>query len=261
MNRKLWNFFKLFFKFQNLICFDVKQSKVLPVNQRFLIFNSILPNIALVIFVITFKTGLFSQLIETESLSLRNASVLMIRLYLCFPILISFSGMIVNFFTINHAKLHESAKILMKITNLGNINYCFPSFKTFEMTSLLVFIFYYVFAVTGLSVNMVTMVKPNVVSFLFVILLNWNMYVATHVIFLYYLYIGFVLAVMIDIENEILLGKISVEEGAYKIYLIGKFADEIRSRLRFILSFANAKFVMEILLRVSWFSQCYLRIL
>lgn len=251
MNASLWKFFKLFFMFQNLICFDVKQNKVSPVNRRFLIFNSMLPNIALIIFVYSVATRQFSKLVVSESFTLKNVSVLLKRLFLCFPIIVSLSGIIVIFLTINYRQLHESAKILSKITKVVNINSRSENFKTFEMTSLLIFIFYYVFAVTGLILNIFTLAHPTFVSFTFVVLLTWNMYVATHVIFLYYLYIGFVLTVMIQIENEILLGTISVDEGNQKIHLIGILADRIRSRLRFILPFTCVKFVMEILLRVS----------
>lgn len=256
MNTFLWKFLEIFFKFQNIMCFNFTSEGIPKFNRKLLILNVVLPNVRIILFTSAAMFLKVEKFIRAEGFILRDVSLLLTRILRIFPVVLTISSVSVNFFALYLKKIYKIAKLLAKIKNLINLDMDSINFKQFEIRSFVIFITYYSFLFLGMTLNMISILKPTVESFIFVNLVTWTMYASSHLIFLYALCIDFISTMIQQIEVEILQKKKKIPVGLMKLHFIGQILDEIKLNLKFPLTFAYFKSIFDILVRVSVNNDC-----
>lgn len=253
MNRLFWRFLECFFKFQNIICFDIKEDKISKLNWRLIIFSIITSNLAFILSCAIVISGHVQKFVLIENINLKDVSVLMTRLIRLFPALLMFSNIMFNFFILNYRKTHRSAKLFMRIKILANVDLSSDNFKKFESRSLVIFLAYYSFLMFGHIVNVYSTLIPSAASVAFVLLLFWNMYTHTHIIFLYVMCIDFVSIAIIQLEKKIIRNEMDLSIGLHKMYRISQTLDRIRLNVKTTLLLSFMKVLADMLIRVRIF--------
>lgn len=252
MNKLLWIFFEFFFKFQHICCFSFKSDKIVNINRKLILYSVLLPNFSIIIYASAIISGQVHKLVLIETLKLDNVSILITRILKLFPLLIFLGCLITNNVTMNCKKLQKSAKILYKLKHFVSLDLKSKKFQEFEIRSLVLFIVYYSSLLVGLTMNSFSLMLPTATSFAFLTISVWNMYLGTHIMFLFVLFVDFISTIVSQIENEIMKNCKNISLQLHKLVIIDETVDRIRKNLRFLVSHVLIKFMIEILQRVSW---------
>lgn len=253
MNKSLWKFFLYFYNFQYILSFSFSKKTGLRVNKYLFYFNLVSP------IVIYFLAIALSQnmrgITKTESVDLKNFSVLGTRIVKLFPITSTMFQLIIIVNLMKQKKLLRTGRKLISLIKIIELDMKSDLFKKFERKVFSFWLAHQCIASLSIITSIVSIVKPQIEAFLAMSILNWVYLTPLHIIMFYTIVLSFISTLTQKLEKDFENHNLNFEDCIERLRCIEEVLDDFNDAYKIQLNIAFCKTFIDIMIRVRKLSK------